>query len=112
MKYGLTVQVTDQISQVLARFPQVEKAILFGSRAKGTHKPGSDIDLAITGNKLDLRLLNAISIELDDLLLPYTFDLAIHHHIDNPELLRHIERAGQVFYQKTKPAAEKKALTG
>ncbi|MDL2124807.1 MAG: hypothetical protein LWX51_17420 [Deltaproteobacteria bacterium] len=53
--------------------------------------------------KLDLKLLNKISLDLDDLLLPYTFDLSIYHHITSPDLIEHIERVGKVFYKRTEP---------
>ncbi len=56
----------------------LEEAILYGSRAKDTYKPGSDIDLTLKGQELDISVMNKISIKLDDLLLPYTFDLSIY----------------------------------
>jgi len=62
--------------------------------------PGSDIDLTLKGEKLRLKLLNKISIDIDDLLLPYSFDISIFHQITNPDLLEHIARAGVVFYKK------------
>ena len=71
---------------------------MYGSRAKGNYRPGSDIDLTLKGRGINLEQLNAISNDLDDLLLPYTFDLSIFHHITNRELLGHIERVGKVFY--------------
>lgn len=83
---------------MLARYEQVEEVVIYGSRAKGNYKPGSDIDLTLKGRGLDLKILNKISLDLDDLLLPYTFDLSIFSHIVNPEFLDHIERVGQVFY--------------
>jgi len=72
---------------------------LYGSRAKGNYKPGSDIDLTLKGIGLDLKLINKISIELDDLLLPYTFDLSIYNAIDDPALIEHIERVGTTFFK-------------
>ena len=72
---------------------------MYGSRAKGNYKPGSDIDLTLKGKELNLKLLNKISLELDDLLLPYTFDLSIYHHIKQPDLIDHIVRVGKVFYK-------------
>jgi len=72
---------------------------LYGSRAKGNYKPGSVIDLTLKGYGLDLKLINKISIALDDLLLPYTFDLSIYDSIDAPALIEHIRRVGIVFYK-------------
>ena len=84
---------------VFARYPQVEQAILYGSRAKGTFRNGSDIDLTLKGDALTHRELGKIDMELDDLLLPYKIDLSLFRQIDNPNLIEHIERVGVVFYE-------------
>lgn len=86
---------------MLSHYPQVEKAILYGSRAKGNYKPGSDIDLTLTGNEaLTLDVLYRIIDDIDDLLLPYTFDLSILHQISDPDVIEHIQRVGVVLYEK------------
>ncbi len=100
MSHGLPSATVAKICGVLARFSAVEKAVLYGSRAKGTFKPGSDIDLTLLGETLNAAELGAIGDELDELLLPYQIDLSIFHQIDNEELRRHIERVGKVFYEK------------
>lgn len=97
---GLKRQTLGAITNVLSRYPEVDRAILYGSRAKGNMRPGSDIDLTLVGPKLNLTLLNKIDTDLDDLLLPYTFDLSLFHHIDSEDLLAHISRIGKVIYQK------------
>ena len=98
MKYGLKEQTINKILKVFQSFPEIEEAILYGSRAKGYFKPGSDIDLTIKGKNLNLQLINKIDLKLDDLLLPYTFDLSIYNQIDNSDLLEHIKRVGKDFY--------------
>jgi len=98
--YGLKQTVVNKIQQVLSGHSDVQKAILYGSRAMGNYKPGSDIDLILEGTALTLKQLNNIENELDDLLLPYELDLSIYHQIDNPDLLEHVKRAGVVFYTK------------
>jgi predicted nucleotidyltransferase len=98
MPYGLSSQTIQAIQDVLAKFPQVEKAILYGSRAKGNYRTGSDIDLTLSGKDLNTALLLRIETELDDLLLPYTIDLSLFRHIENPDLLAHIDRVGVNFY--------------
>ncbi len=98
MKFGLKEQTINKIVKVFQSFPEIEQVILYGSRAKGTNKPGSDIDLTIKGKNLNLQLINKIDLELDDLLLPYTFDLSIYNQIDNSDLLEHIKRVGKDFY--------------
>ena len=98
MVYGLKQTVVSKIQQVLADHPDVQKAILYGSRAMGNYKPGSDIDLILEGTALTIKQLNIIENELDDLLLPYELDVSIYHQIDNPDLLEHVARVGVVFY--------------
>lgn len=102
MKFGLKESTIRQIQSVFARYPQVKKAILYGSRAKGNYKIGSDIDLTLMGGEdLTLKVLYRIMDEIDDLLLPYTFDLSIFQHISDPDVIEHVQRMGVVFYQKT-----------
>lgn len=100
MRFGLKEGIVMDIKNILTAFPQVETVIIYGSRAKENYRPGSDIDLTFKGNNLNLGILNKISLQIDDLLLPYTFDLSVFDHIDNDDLLDHIERVGKVFYQR------------
>jgi len=101
---GLSAATLQTIGAVLARFPQIDQALLYGSRAKGNFKPGSDIDLTLQGPALTQSVLGDIEEALDDLLLPYEIDLSIYEQLGNPELAAHIDRVGQPLYQK-KPAA-------
>jgi predicted nucleotidyltransferase len=98
MNHGLTKETVEKIVNVFAQFPQIEKAVLYGSRAKGNFKTGSDIDLTLYGNHLSQHLLGDIAETLDDLLLPYTIDLSIFDNINHLALREHIERVGIVFY--------------
>ncbi len=100
MQYGLKTEIVKQINNIFAKYEDIDEVVLYGSRAKGNYKPGSDIDLVLKGDKINLKLLNKISLDLDDLLLPYSFDLAIFHHISNWDLLEHIERVKKVFYKR------------
>ena len=100
MPFGLQPAAVEQIRSVFARHPEVETTILYGSRAKGNFKTGSDIDLTFKGTRLDLTVLNRIDNELDDLLLPWSFDLSIYSQITSPDLIEHIDRAGVIFYQQ------------
>ena len=103
MQFGLNEEVIRRIVEVFSSYEEIEAAVLYGSRAKGNFKPGSDIDLALKGPRLNLKLLNKISIDLDDLLLPYTFDLSLYHQISNPDLIEHIKRVEKYFYKKDLP---------
>lgn len=98
MPFGLKPDTIAGINGVLATHPEIEKAVLYGSRAKGNYRAGSDIDLCLKGEALTLTQLMKIENELDDLLLPYKIDLTLHHALDNPELIDHIRRVGVVFY--------------
>jgi predicted nucleotidyltransferase len=99
MRYGLEDSVIEKICSVLNQFPSVSKVVLYGSRAKGSYKNGSDIDLCLFGVDIDQVLLYRIEDALDDLLLPYQFDLSAYHSLSNKELIDHIDRVGIVFYQ-------------
>jgi predicted nucleotidyltransferase len=96
---GLTEQTIENVTGVLARHPKVESAILYGSRAKGNFKNGSDIDLTLVGAELAYRDLLAITGELDELLLPYTIDLSIFHQLEHQALIDHIQRVGIPIYK-------------
>lgn len=100
IRFGIESSVFERIIGVLRENPLIEEAILYGSRAKGVHKSGSDIDVVLKGEKLTLQDLNRVSLALDDLLLPYSFDLSLFHHIDNEELLAHIGRAGKSIFRR------------
>jgi len=100
MSHGLAAGTVDRLQRVLAHFPEVEKAVLYGSRAKGTHRPGSDIDLTLCGGELNQALLARIAGELDDLLLPYQIDLSLMSSLTHPALLDHIRRVGVALYEK------------
>ena len=100
MSHGLSRETVNRIRGVFARYPAVDKATLYGSRAKGNFKPGSDIDLTLHGAAITFHLLAEIAEALDDLLLPYTIDLSIFDTLEHAGLKEHIERVGMVFYQK------------
>ncbi len=100
MNHGLTDATVAAICGVFARFPSVNKAVLYGSRAKGTFKPGSDIDLTLIGQHLTSAELGAIADELDDLLLPYQIDLSIFQKLNHEKLKEHVERVGRVIYER------------
>lgn len=101
MRYGLSDKIITKIIQVFTQFPQIEEAILYGSRAKGNYKKGSDIDLVIKGNNITLSCLAKIRNTIDDLLLPYMVDLCVFDTIDNPSLIDHINREGIVLYKNS-----------
>jgi len=98
--HGLHQKTIDALHTVLEKEDGVEAAVLYGSRAMGTYRNGSDIDLTLLGATLDLTTLQRIENNLDDLMLPYKIDLSLFKDIQNTELLAHIERVGWVLYQR------------
>ena len=94
---GLTRRDRDLIRDVLARYPDVRRVTLFGSRAMGTFGRGSDIDLALEGPDLDSPTLTRIATELEDSDLPYKVDLLLRDGHLEPKLEAHIRRYGKPF---------------
>ena len=99
-KYGLSAGVIEQIKSVFSRWPGVERVILYGSRAKGAYRDGSDLDLTVIGDTVMQSDILKIADELDDLLLPYKIDLSLMRQIEDKALIEHIKRVGVVFYEK------------
>lgn len=90
---GLNKKEMEAIKSVFLSHPKVESVKIFGSRAKGNYRKNSDIDLVIIGD-VDQLEAERISNELDDLPLPYLFDVKTLNQINSPELLDHIKRVG------------------
>ena len=100
MKYGLKEEQWDMLCNVFAKNPRIEKVILYGSRAKGTYKPFSDVDITLVGNDLSTTDLADTMNAIDDLLLPYMVDVSLYHKQKSPELLDHISRRGIAIYNR------------
>lgn len=98
-KNGLSEQEWALIISTFRRHSEVNKVVLFGSRAKGTSRPNSDIDLAVDGIGSEL-LVEALAMELNELPLPYKFDVKAMATIRSPALLDHIARVGVIVYCK------------
>ena len=100
MKVGLSDKVIEEIQDVFRRHIEVEKVLIFGSRAKGNYRAGSDIDLAVIGNNVDYRLILKIGCEIDSLELLYGIDLLDYQSKKNTPIGEHIDRVGQIFYER------------
>jgi len=103
-KIGLPEKLIAPLQRVLRGYPEVRQALLFGSRAKGTNRANSDIDLCLIAPDLAFTDYLQLAATLDEQLLPYSLDLVLQHHIDNPALLEHIQRVGVVAYQSNTDA--------
>ena len=104
MRIGLEDNTIEKINTVFCQYANIEQVILYGSRAKGNFKRGSDIDLTIVSdsNQISFSDLAKAENQLDDLMLPYKIDLSLMKQISNPKL---IDRVGIIFYQR--PGADK-----
>lgn len=100
---GLPPHVVQQLQAVLGADPRIQDVVLYGSRALGNFRTGSDIDLCIVAPQMGLPDLWALENRIDDLLLPWKTDLVLAHTIDNPALTAHIERVGVLFHTLVKP---------
>jgi predicted nucleotidyltransferase len=97
---GLKDGQLEEIQGFAKKIPAIEEVIVYGSRAKGNYRPGSDVDLVLVGK--DLKLADQLSFwnDLDDSYQPYFFDVAILHQIQNESLLEPIERVGKKIYRR------------
>ncbi len=97
--FGLAASALELICDVFRRHPEVHEVKIFGSRALGRFENSSDIDLAMWGD-LDLGLIGRIKAELDELPLPYTFDVQAYSAIKHPLLRDHIDKVGKTVYPR------------
>jgi predicted nucleotidyltransferase len=107
VKLGLSQTTLDKLSSVFKQHGAIESVLIYGSRAKGNYRPGSDIDLTIKGNMLEFAELMRIEDQIDDLYLPYTVDLSQYCQLTNADLIAHIDRVGVVIYSKNPEYGEK-----
>lgn len=97
--FGLYPGSYEEIQKTLAEFDSIEEVIIYGSRAKGTHREGSDIDLVLLGD-ISEHDLNLLWHKLDDSFIPYKFDISVYSKLNSESLLDHIKRVGKIFYKK------------
>jgi predicted nucleotidyltransferase len=100
LEVGLKPTDFEKIQELFKSYSEIEKVIVYGSRAKGNYKTYSDIDLTFVGEKINLSIQNKIENDLDDLLLPYKFDISNFSNIKNVDLINHINRVGKLIYIK------------
>lgn len=98
-KFGLPERTVNELLEYFKSKPGVEKVVVYGSRAKGNFRNGSDIDFAIwTDDKSAYEL--RIETELDDLETPYMFDVTDYKNLSHEGMKNSIDRDGVLFYQK------------
>lgn len=99
MTFGLNEHTIVLLKNFFSRYPMIKKVKIYGSRAKGTHRKGSDIDFALFG-MLDFSTVQRIAFELDALPTPYKFDITDYNTLTHEGLKEHIDRVGKVFYTR------------
>jgi len=102
MEYGLSEKTFDTLNSIFRKYPGIREVVIYGSRAKGNYRNGSDIDLTLkTGSGFSRTDLLNISGDFDDSDMPYFVDVSIYDKLTNPELKAHIDRVGKVLYSIT-----------
>lgn len=98
MRYGLSEEHIKIILDYIARYSEIEEAVLFGSRALGTYKPGSDVDIALKGDKVDSFLTAHLKSQIEEeTCLPYFFDFVAYSKLSHKDLIKHIDDCGVVL---------------
>ena len=94
--FGLDDRTIQSIRSIFKKHKGIKEVKVFGSRALGTHRANSDIDLALFG-QIDWELTRRVQSQLDVLSTPYKFDVISYSLIEHPPLKEHIDRVGKVF---------------
>ncbi len=97
--FGLDEKTLAHIRGVFGRYPEIEKAEIFGSRALGTQRPNSDVDIALWGQSVSSDTVGRVRSDLDSAPTPYQFDVVGYFLIEHADLRDHIDRCGKVIYQ-------------
>jgi len=102
MKYGLKDEYTQVFLSIIDKFQDVDKVVLFGSRAMEKHKKASDVDIALFGKNVNAGLASAIKFEIEEeTVIPYFFDVVAYPVIKNQELKEHINTKGVILWERT-----------
>lgn len=100
--YGLDEKTLSQLNNAFSSVPEISKVMLYGSRAMGNYKNGSDIDISLFGDDLSLKTVYALEELIFELYSPYMFDISIFNQISNQALCTHIREKGCVLYERDK----------
>lgn len=98
--HGLEISEIEALREIFMRHEPIEKAVLFGSRAKGNHRDGSDVDIALVGASMQFSDIVTLSVVIDELYLPFRVDLVLFNRIKEKALVSHIKRVGKVIFER------------
>lgn len=96
--YGLDDEEMKMMHDIFAQTVNIDKVILYGSRAKGTYKPFSDVDITLVGDQLTEEDLTDVMFRLEESSLPYFCDVSLFKNLSSPDLISHIRRMGKTIY--------------
>ena len=99
-RFGLPTATLDKLNSVFVRHNVIDAVLIYGSRAKGNFRVGSDIDLTLKGSEIAFAEFMQIEDQIDDLMLPYSVDLSQYQQLENADLIAHIDRVGVEIYAK------------
>ncbi|MDR9415670.1 MAG: nucleotidyltransferase domain-containing protein [Gracilimonas sp.] len=99
-QFGLTERDVNTLYAILSKYPEIKKVKIFGSRAKGNHELGSDIDLVVMNKGVTSKTVAKIARDFDESSLPYFVDFVSYHDLNNHEFIDHIDRFGTKFYEQ------------
>ena len=100
-EYGLSDDELAEIVEVISSRVSVESALIYGSRAKGCHRAGSDVDIALKGAPVGHKDVLDVGYYLnEETTLPYQFDIIDYNRIDNDALREHIDRVGREIFRR------------
>jgi predicted nucleotidyltransferase len=101
VKYGLNGRTLATLDSIFRKYAGIRQAVIYGSRAKGGYRDGSDIDITLkTDGSFTFTELLRISGDFDDSDMPYFVDVSVYHELNNPDLIEHIDRVGKTLYSR------------
>jgi len=97
--FGIYPETIEILNSIFRSYDAIDEVVIYGSRAKGNYREGSDIDITLKGN-ISTDELSKIYFEIDDSLTPYLFDISIYNQLKSESLKEHIDRVGKIFYKR------------
>lgn len=95
---GLPLDLIAKIKSIFRRYASIETVIVFGSRAKGTFRDDSDVDLTFKGNNLTTNILSNVMTDIGNINSPFLFDISLYDSINSSSLKDLIDSEGKIFY--------------
>lgn len=95
---GLSEETRATLHALFAKFPQIEKVLIYESEAKDNYAPFSDVDMALIGTMLNSEILTKVILQIEDLMLPYNFNISIYDKTHNTEIVEQNDRTSKVLY--------------